>query len=72
MEEKVIYLKDYLPNRRRRKRKYGDRICCPECDAHEFWKVYCLNEKLEITAIVCTSDECDSETIIPVEGGVLK
>lgn len=71
-DDKVVRLHDYVAGRPMPK---GERICCPKCDSHEYWKVYSkkhIDGKLYITGIVCTSDECDGVTLIEITGGAIK
>jgi len=63
----------YDPSRRS-PRSFGEKVICHACESHEYWeirgKVDAAN-KFHITAMVCTSDECDRETILEVKDGII-
>lgn len=70
---KIIDITVHL-NKQRKAAILGSRICCPECDSHEYWKFYVKEHKdgtLHVTTIACTSDECDGNTILAIKDGII-
>lgn len=70
----VIDLKPYLVKRKWRLKSYGSKVTCPVCGEDEYWVFYCkkhIDGSIFVTAIVCTSEDCDGDTTVEIEHGVI-
>lgn len=73
-DDKVIDLTPYLKRKKHSYRSYGEKIICPVCECTDYFRFYSkvhIDKKIYITALICTSDECDGETIVEIKDGVV-
>lgn len=73
-DDKVIDLTPFLKRKRKGYQRYGEKIICPVCECTDYFRFYSkvhIDKDIYITALICTSEECDGETLIEVTHGVI-
>jgi len=73
----VIDIKPFLKIRPKSKKAYGEKIVCPnpDCASTEYWEFRMkphIDGSYHVTAAICTSDECDGDTMVEFRDGVIQ